>query len=309
MDNQYIIETKNLSKVYADREVVKSVNMHIEKGDIYGFVGENGAGKTTILRMLCNLSIPTYGTFSIYGVDFKDTEIRNVRKKMGAIIEMVALNPDMTALENLKAQCILTSTVKSDEELINAIEQVGLKYNEVSRFQAKNFSLGMRQRLGLAMAMISDPEIILLDEPMNGLDPQGIIDMRNTIINLNEAKGVTFLISSHILTELDKVCNRIGIISRGRLLEEISMDDLHAKARKKLCISANSNNELANVLIKDLGFKEVEVTKNEIRVYDELNLEKVLAALSSKGIEVRNFSMVQESIEDYYLEVIGKGNR
>lgn len=309
MIGEYVIETNDLSKVYNNRVVVDRVNMHIERGDIYGFVGENGAGKTTIIRLLSNLTVPTAGTYKIFGFDNNDKKnIVEARKKMGAIVEVVALDPSMNALNNLRTQCILTNTQKTNEELIKCIESVGLNYVQIMNVPAKNFSLGMRQRLGIAMCMVSDPEVVLLDEPMNGLDPQGIIDIRQTILDLN-SKGVTFLISSHILAELDKVCNKVGIISHGRLIEEISMDDLHKKARKKLCINTKEPDILANALITELNIKDIEKGKNEVVIFDTFDTQKLMEMLVNKGISFSGITETEDTIEDYYLSAIKGENR
>lgn len=305
--SQFAIETNNLTKIYNGKKVINNVSMHIEKGDIYGFVGENGAGKTTIMRILCNLSIPNEGTYSIFGIDRNSPEICTARSKTSAIVETVALDYGKTALNNLKIQCGITGVTKTDDELINIIKKVGLNYEEIKDKSVKNFSLGMRQRIGLAMCMVYDPELILLDEPMNGLDPKGIIEMRNIILELNE-KGVTFLISSHILAELDKICNRIGFISHGELVQEVTMDELRSKTGKSLVLSSKDNNALADTLKNKLGFKEIEVTKNEIYVRDDFNLEEVMSKLVNNGIQVTSFSVKEESIEDFYMSVIGKEN-
>ena len=199
----YILETKNLSKYYKEVAACKNVNIHIKEGDIYGFVGENGAGKTTLIRLINGLSIPSSGSFVLFGIDNNDPRINEVTKYVGAIVETVSLNKGFTCLQNMQYQNIITEGNKSDEELIDIMIKCGLNYKAIQNRKVANFSLGMRQRLGIAMALVSDPKLILLDEPMNGLDPEGIIEMRDTIINLNKS-GVTFFISSHILDELSR---------------------------------------------------------------------------------------------------------
>lgn len=306
--SEFVIETNELSKIYNGRLVVNNVNLHIEKGDIYGFVGENGAGKTTIMRMLCNLSVPDRGTYSIFGVDKDSKEISNARKKVSAIIETVALDLSKTALNNLKIQCGIADICKTDDELIRLIESVGLNYEEISNKPVKNFSLGMRQRIGLAMCMAYDPELILLDEPMNGLDPKGIIDMRNAILELNR-RGVTFFISSHILDELDKVCNRIAFVSHGKLIKEITMDELHSNTGKYLVLSARDNDTLVEILKYNLGFKKIEVTKKEVIVRDEFDLDAVMSELVNNGVQIQSFSVKEENIEDFYMSIVGRRER
>ena len=217
-----ILETNNLTKEYNGKVVVSNANMHIYEGDIYGFVGENGAGKTTILRLISGLIFPSGGDFKLFGASNNESGIYAARSKTSGIIESVSLNKGMKALDNLRLQCVSLGLKRSDEELIELINHVGLRYDEIKDKKVGNFSLGMRQRLGIAIAIVSKPKFILLDEPMNGLDPQGFVDVRETIMKLNK-EGVTFLISSHILSELDKICNRIGFISHGKLIEEITM--------------------------------------------------------------------------------------
>ena len=303
----YVLETNNLSKFYKDVGACKNVNIHIKDGDIYGFVGENGAGKTTLIRLINGLSIPTSGTFSLFGIPNSDPKIVEAKKLVGAIVETVSMNKGFSCLQNMQYQNIITESYKKDEELIAIIEKCGLKYNDIRGRKVANFSLGMRQRLGIAMALVSDPKLIILDEPMNGLDPEGIIEMRDTIINLNK-EGVTFLISSHILAELDKVCNKIGIISHGEIVEEISIDELHAKSRKQIFIETEQGEAAAKILVEKLDLKEIKVFKNDLSIYDDVEISAVMKVLLENNIAVNNFQTRQESIEDYYIKRIKGGN-
>ena len=305
-EKRYVLETYALSKKYKDKLAVDCVNMHIEEGDIYGFVGENGAGKTTIIRLITGLANPTSGRYALFGINSADKRIGEARKLMSGIVEAVSVNRSMNALDNLKLQCLINDTKKTDEELINLINRVGLVYNEIAKKKAGDFSLGMRQRLGLAIAMISDPKFIVLDEPMNGLDPQGFIDVRETIIKLNK-EGVTFLISSHILSELDKVCNKIGVISHGKLLDEISIDDLHAKSRKKIVIVANEIEVIKDYLVSKLDLKEIEVENETLFIFDDVDINLVMSALVNGNKLVKDICVKEDTIEDYYINLVVGG--
>lgn len=302
MDYEYVLETNNLCKSYNGVQVVKDVNMHIKQGDIYGFIGENGAGKTTIMRMISGLTYPTSGSYKIFGVSEKDKNIYNVKREMGGIVELVSLTKNMTALDNLKMQAIIVNVKKSNEELIELIQKVGLVYEEIKNKKVGNFSLGMKQRLGIAMTLISNPKFILLDEPMNGLDPQGFVEMRETILNLNK-EGVTFLISSHILSELEKIVNHVGFISHGRLLEEISMDDLHKKARKRISITPVDLNKTLEIL-KTLNIKDMNVENNVIEIFDELNINDLIKTFVNNNCDIDKISMIEDTIEDYYIKLL-----
>ena len=279
--------------------------MHIEEGDIYGFVGENGAGKTTIIRLVSGLIKPTDGSYSIYGVDFKNKNIYSSRKKVSGIVEAVSINRGMNALDNLKLQCYVTHTKKTDQELIELLNDVGLDYNSLKKKRAGQYSLGMRQRLGLAISMVSNPSFILLDEPMNGLDPKGFIDLREAILKLNK-KGVTFLISSHILAELDKICNRIGFISHGVLLDELTIDELHHKARRKIFVECSDVEKIKKTLVEEFKLKETAIEVNKLFIYDEIDFNKLLSYLVKKKITVSNVGVIQDTIEDYYMSLMKK---
>ncbi len=304
--SRYIVETFDLCKSYKGKKAVDHVNMHIEKGDIYGFVGENGAGKTTVIRLLTGLANATSGNYALLGVDARSNKIYAARRKTGAIVEAVSNNRSFTALENLKVQATLCGVKKTDEELIIILNSVGLNYEEIKNKKTKNFSLGMRQRLGLASIMVSDPELIILDEPMNGLDPKGIIEMREVIIKLNKEKGVTFLISSHILSELEKMVNKVGFLSHGKLLEEISMDELRSKARRKLTISFTDEKDMKDV-IKGLKIESYEIEKSDLIIFDLIDINDAISFLTKNKIKIRNIGLKDENIEDYYIKLVVKG--
>ncbi len=280
--------------------------MHIEKGDIYGFVGENGAGKTTVIRMITGLAEPSSGTYYLFGVPYDSGAIYDVRRKTGAIVEVATMNRNMTAVENLKFQCSITGMEKSEQELEELLKRVGLDPAAIRKKHVGNFSLGMRQRLGIAMVMVSDSEFVVRGEPMNGLDPQGFIEVRETIMRLHE-EGVTFLISSHILAELEKICTKIGVISHGELLEEISMEDLHRNARRQIIIEGEDPERVLSALQKEEGLPEIVRDGEKVIVYGDADLNQVLRLLVEQGVSVRSVNTVQETIEDHYIRLLGGG--
>ena len=301
-----VLTTNELSKAYKGHFAVKDVSMHIEKGDIYGFVGENGAGKTTLIRLVTGLAAPTSGSYALYDVSNQSPGIYEVRRKTGAIVETATMSRAMTALENLKVQCNITGVSRTDEELIELIGRVGLDYEAIRKKKAGDFSLGMRQRLGIAMVMVSDAEFVILDEPMNGLDPQGFIEVRETILKLNK-EGVTFLISSHILSELEKICTKIGVISHGELLEEIRMEDLHQNARRRIVIDALDAAAVEETLKADGSFPEIEREDNKITVYGDADLNRIMRILVTNNLRVRSVNTLEETIEDHYIRLLGRG--
>ncbi len=301
-----VLNTIDLSKKYNNRLVVNKVNMHIEEGDIYGFVGENGAGKTTVIRMVSGLAKPSEGDYKLFDVSVNDKAIDKTRQMVSGIVESVSIIKNMTAIQNLKFQCKVTNVKKTEEELINLLNEVGLHYEEIKTKKAGDFSLGMRQRLGIAITMISNPKFVILDEPMNGLDPQGFVEMRNTIVELNK-KGVTFLISSHILSELEKICNKVGFISHGVLLEETSMEELHEKARNRIVVESSNNELLIDLLKNKLALEEVVLDNNKIIIYDHVDLNKMINLFYENKIEIHHFNEIEGTIEDYYLNLVMGG--
>ena len=307
MSDQLVLETNGLTKTYNGVNAVNQVNMHIQKGDIYGFVGENGAGKTTIIRIVAGLARPTSGTFSLYGIPNTDPKINQVKAKIGGIVEAVSLNRSLTAIENLLLQCKIAGVKKTNEELKQLLERVGLG-DVAANKKAGQFSLGMRQRLGIASVLLSNPDFILLDEPMNGLDPQGFIDMRELIQKLNN-EGVTFLISSHILSELDKVCTRVGFIRHGELLEELSIEELRDKSKRKLVISSKNIGELHDILKKEVKTTSMVVNEKEVILYDDFDINATMKAIVKNNIQVDSFNVIEETIEDYYAHLMIRGKQ
>ena len=219
----YVLSTDNLTKVYHGFKAVNTINIHVEEGDIYGFIGRNGAGKTTTLKMISGLASPTSGSFSLFEVPFEELNAQKVFARVGNLIEEPGLYPDMTAFDNIYLKCICAG-IKDKNYAMEILELVDL--DRTGKKKVKGFSLGMRQRLGIALAMVGDPKLLILDEPINGLDPQGILEIRETILKLNKERKITFIISSHILGELSKMATRYGIIDKGRLLKELSAEEL-----------------------------------------------------------------------------------
>ncbi len=298
-----IIETQDLVKRYGSFYAVNQVNMHIPEGSIYGFVGENGSGKTTIMRLLTGLAEPTKGSFSLCGIPNRDKKIYVERKKMAAIVEVTSLIPSMTARENIIYQELNLGVKLKEEERKAILETVGL--HDVGKRKVKNFSLGMRQRLGIALCLINHPKLLFLDEPMNGLDPQGIAELRELLIKLNKEENITILISSHILSELEKIATHYGFISHGKLIEELTVEELNAKGRKSLRFTCTDEKKALSIL-KDL--KEVTSTPNgEITVYDDVPIGMVVMALEKADVHVLSIHSNEESVEEYYLSLVKKG--
>lgn len=295
-----LLQTDKVNKVYKNTRALKNVSMTIYRGDIYGFIGENGAGKSTMIRVITGVNKPTSGHFTL-----------NISKRLGAmaaIVESPALHNGLNAMNNLRVQCDLLNLQKTDAELLDLLAHVGLEDQQFSKKAAKNFSLGMKQRLSIALALLGNPEFILLDEPMNGLDPVGIKDMRELILKLNRENGTTFLISSHILNELDKVATKYGFISHGELIEEISNRELHAKAKSVTkIVLLNPLSAEVTALLSSYRY-EVKDQKT-LLVNDEKDGQKVFQLLMGNGVEVSSFDVERESIEDYYLKTVKKGVR
>ena len=300
----YVLQTYNLSKQYKNHLVLDKVNMNIEQGDIYGFVGENGSGKTTIIRLITGLISANGGHFELFGTKSTSPDILQARTKVGAIVETPSIYLNMSAVDNLKMQnCILGK--KDDDKIKEVLAEVGLAdlYND--KKNAGNFSLGMRQRLGIAMALLGEPQFIILDEPMNGLDPAGIVEIRELILKLNKERNITFLISSHILTELALVATKYGIISKGKILKEISAENLKKECSKVTSIETKDKDALVELLTKEFDAESLALTPNGMKIYGQVDLNDLLGKLIAAGIELSAINSSETNIEDYYLSVIG----
>ncbi|HEP5043123.1 TPA: ATP-binding cassette domain-containing protein [Streptococcus pyogenes] len=299
----YIIETKNLTKVYGEQTVVNSVNLHIEKGSIYGLLGRNGAGKTTIMKMILGLTDISNGELSVFNQNIKGNE-KKIYPRIGAIIETPGFYPNLTGTENLEIFAMLRGTAFPNA-VKNALEVVGLPYKDKKLFG--NYSLGMKQRLGIANAILHDPEVLILDEPTNGLDPIGIAEVRDFIKDLSVKKGKTILISSHILSEITLLADTVGIIDKGVLLEENSMEELNKKNRKYIILEVSDVSKAATILEKEFGITNYSVEdNNHIRIYSHgLDMAKINKSLVMNEISVISSQICNDSLEDYFKKITG----
>lgn len=295
-----ILETDKITKAYGGFLAVNQVSIHVERGEVYGLIGRNGAGKTTLLKMIANLATPTSGTYSIY--DANGQKSPSMRSKIGVLIEDPGVFQNLSAFQNLKAKAI-ASGIKNDRYLNDLLAFVGL-YG-VGKKPVKNFSLGMRQRLGIAIAMVNDPELMLLDEPINGLDPQGIAEVRNLIHRLCVEKHISIIISSHILEELSKVANRYGIIHNGVLMAEATNEELLSRCRPRLFLKT-SDNDAASAVLRELGINDFSVVDDHIEVRERAQEGGAISmALAQKGIQTLEMRTEGQSVEDYYFHLTG----
>lgn len=294
-----VLETNNLTKEFGKFKAVDSINLTIKNNSIYGLVGENGAGKSTLMRMLAGLSNKTTGSIKLFGneVQRSSKEFR----KVGNLIESPALYPNLNAYENLKIKC-LAYDIKDSNHIEEILQIVGLE--DVKAKKIKNFSLGMKQRLGIAMALIGFPKILILDEPINGLDPRGIVDIRNTLKEINHKYNITILISSHILEELSKVATDFGIISKGKLITEFSKEDLHKNCGLRIEIITRNLKEASNILTNN-GYKNIIIDNKKIILNDYFDKRNIINnLLVNSKVDVESISLEETSFEDYYMEMI-----
>lgn len=298
---EYILETHNLEKKYGRFKVLSNLNMHIPKGSIYGLIGKNGAGKTTLIRIVCGLQKPTLGTYTLYGISNESRKIINARKRIGAIIESPSICLDMTAEDNLKEQYKVIG-IPNFDNLHEILKLVRL--DDTGKKTAKHFSLGMKQRLAIAIALVGNPDLLILDEPINGLDPEGIIEIRELILKLNKEKGITFLISSHYLDELSKIATCYGFINKCRIVKEISSEELEQNFRKKTQINVSNVKECVKYLEENKIQYRV-ISDEIIDIYDKINISDFVIALSKRDCIVNNMQEKDESLENYYLNLIG----
>lgn len=302
MNNEYVVETKNLTKQYRKKVAVNEVNMKVKKGAIYGLIGRNGAGKTTIMKMISGLATPTDGEVVLFGGE-KDKNFSY--KRLGVLIEAPGLYPGMSAYDNLKCKAICLGIANYDEEINSLLEIVGLL--DVKKKKVKTYSLGMKQRLGIAMSMLASPDLLVLDEPINGLDPQGIAEVRDLILKINKEKNVTIIISSHILEELIKIVTDITIMHEGVIIEEMTKEEFLEKCKEKLEIIVDDVDKAATI-IEEFGIRNYKVvSKEKIQIFEGLdNTSKVNSELVKKGVEVKSMILSNEGIEDYFIGLTGK---
>ena len=301
---ELVLETNNLDKKYKDFKALNHTNIHIEKGAIYGLIGKNGAGKTTLIRIICGLQAPTNGTYTIYGENNNGKNIASVRKRMGAIIETPSIYSEMTARDNLIEQYKLVG-MPSLDGIDDLLKLVGL--NNTGKKKAKHFSLGMKQRLGIAIALSNNPDFLILDEPINGLDPQGIIEIRELILKLNKEKRITILISSHYLDELSKIATHYGFLDNGSIIKEISSVELMKKMEHKIELKVNNQKDFVKYFEeKNISYEVID--DKTINVYGKYNLSKFITELSKKNLIADEVHEQEESLENYYMNLIGGGN-
>ncbi|OAA86032.1 ABC transporter ATP-binding protein [Clostridium ljungdahlii] len=298
-----ILTTYNLTKEFKSFCAVKNLNIHIKKGDIYGFLGQNGAGKTTTIRMIMGLIKPTSGEIELFSEKISNKN-RKVLERIGSMIEYPGFYPNLTAGENLEIHRRMTG-VQGKDCIDETLKVVGI--SDVKNKKVKEFSLGMKQRLGIARALLHHPEFLILDEPTNGLDPIGIKEIRELIIDLCKKQGITFLISSHILSEVQQMANKIGIIHKGELLEEISYDELQRRNRHYINIKVDNDKKASFVLEEKLGIKDYVIwEKNNLRVYERLQeVSNINKALVSNDLLVDEICLKIDNLEDYFIKLTG----
>lgn len=296
---EIVLRTENLTKRFREKIAVNRVNMTIERGDIYGFIGKNGAGKTTTMKLILGLNFPDEGKIEYFG----GMPPEKARRKIGSLIEAPGLYKNCTAYENMKRFSILSGG--TDTDIRNYLNLVGL--GNTGNKKAGEFSLGMRQRLGIAIALLGEPQLLILDEPINGLDPEGIKEIRDIILRLNKERGVTFLISSHLLDELAKVVTKYGIISDGVLLEEVTAAELERRSRSGLKIVVDNVAKALSVLEGRIARSDISVAGNALLLGSESKYAgKINGLLVKSGVEVKELSMQHGGFEDYFIERIGR---
>ena len=290
----YLLTTTNLTKTYGKKDAAKDINIHVREGSIYGLIGRNGAGKTTVMRMISGLSKPTSGSYQMNGEN---------RFGVGVLIESPGIYPNLSAEENLRLKCIAMGC-NSKEYINKLLHIIGLE--NTAKKHAGSFSLGMRQRLGIGLALVGDPKMIVLDEPINGLDPQGIAEVRKTLERLRQDKGITIMISSHILDELGKLADSYGIIHEGRLLDEFTLDELSNRCGQYV-IAKTSDNDKAVSIIRQLGFNSIGVDPTGNICIDNAieRSEEITKSLVLGGVGVKEIFIKKTTLEEYYLSVTG----
>lgn len=294
------IETQNLNRSFKGKYAVKNLSMHVPEGSIYGFIGQNGAGKSTTQKMICGLLHPDEGKISLYGKSGNDAEIRS---KIGVIIESPALFPGSTAYENMMMQALNLGVSDPDKKIRDILKMVGL--SDTGKKTAKLFSLGMKQRLAIGQTLLGDPKLLILDEPTNGLDPQGIIEIRNTLKQINQERGITILISSHILEELSRIATHYGIIKNGEMIEEIDTESLREKCKEYMTVNTRDNEKAAAIIKKELaGRYPVELEDGAVHIYHYQDGTAVNYLLAKSGLYASEIAQHKMDLEEYFLSAM-----
>ena len=299
--SEVILSMKDVTKIYNETKALDKVSIEINRGDIYGIIGNNGAGKTTIMRIISGQSFVSSGTMELFGS--KDDDVRKQRKRLGCLIENPGFCYSMTAYENLEYFRIQFG-IPGKENINKVLEEVGLR--DCGKKKYKDFSLGMKQRLGIALAILNSPELLILDEPTNGLDPEGIIEIRNILINLNKKKNTTILISSHILSVLSNIDTKYGFLKNGKIIEEISMEDLQRKCESYIDITVDKVEAMCIVLEKELNYKNYKVyANNHIHLYQGIDdIKKICETAVLNNIGILEVVRKVKNLENYYMNMM-----
>jgi len=298
---EYIFKADNLCKYYGSFKALEAVNMAVPQGSIYGFVGKNGAGKTTLMRLMCGLQFPSAGSYELFGKKNTDTALPPLRKRIGAVVEAPAIYKDLSAQDNLKLQC-LNLGLPDYGDIPGLLKLVGLE--QAGKKKAGKFSLGMKQRLGIAVALCGHPDFLVLDEPTNGLDPQGIVEMRELLLKLNREQSITLLISSHILEELSKLATHYGFIDGGRILREMSAQELERECRKCVRMKVEDTRILARIM-EGLGLEYKIIDQKLADVYGSLNFSETAARFAEAGCVIFSMEEHDESLEAFFISLVG----
>ncbi len=297
----YVLTTNALCKHYGKSEILNGLSMHVPKGSIYGFVGKNGAGKTTLIRLVCGLQHPSSGEYVLYGKSNQSREIRQARRRMGAVVETPSVYQHMSAEDNLKEQYRMLG-LPSFDGIPELLALVGLE--DAGKKMVKDFSLGMRQRIGIAVALAGEPDFLVLDEPANGLDPEGIIEVRELILKLNRERQITVLITSHILDELSRIATHYGFLDQGHMVKEISAGELESACQKCLRLEV-TDARAAAVVMDQRGWKYTVLSDHQIDVYEEIKVTELVLAMLERDCEVISLQERGESLESYFINLIG----
>ena len=298
---EYVLQTNALCKNYRKFKALNSLTMNVPSGAIYGFVGKNGSGKTTLIRLISGLQPESSGSFTLYGAKNTSSEIYAARRRMGAVVESPSIYMGMTAAENLRAQYRVLG-IPSFDTIPELLELVGLA--DTGKKKAKNFSLGMRQRLGIAAVLAGDPDFLMLDEPVNGLDPQGIVELRELILRINKERNITVLISSHILDELSRLATHYGFIDGGHMVKEISAEELERSCRRAIHIEVSDIKAMARAL-DSINVDYSVTSDSSADLFTKLSATKLINAISLENCEVFTMTERDESLESYFINLVG----